>query len=67
MAATQPASAPPAEDVQTSKSTSKLEKLVKVDKPDDEKYKTDLADADKQLTAFNEKLVTPFIPLVKIN
>jgi hypothetical protein len=57
MAATQPASAPPAEDIPSSKSASKPEKLAKVDKPDDDQFKKDLADADKQLTALSEKLV----------
>jgi len=35
------------------------EKLSKVEKPDEEKYKKDLAEADKQLSSINEKLVIP--------
>lgn len=61
MAATQSTPASAVENIPTSKPAEKPEKLVKVDKPDDEKFKKDLADADKQLAAFNEKLVlSPF-------
>ena len=39
------------------KSAEKVEKLVKVEKPDDEKYKKDLAEAEKQLSAIQDKMV----------
>lgn len=60
MAATEstpPAPAVPAED--TIKSTEKQEKFAKVEKPDEEKYRKDLAEADKQLTSIQEKMVCP--------
>lgn len=41
----------------------KVEKLQKVDKPDEEKYKKDLSEADKQLNAVTEKLV--LLPLLR--
>jgi len=37
----------------------KTEKLAKVEKPDEEKFKTDLAAAEKDLNSINEKLVGP--------
>ena len=46
-----------ADDTQFSKSSEHEEKLTKVDKPDDEKYKRDLSEADKQLSALQEKMV----------
>jgi hypothetical protein len=36
----------------------KTEKLQKVDKPDEETYKKDLAEAEKALSAINEKMVS---------
>jgi rubrerythrin len=38
------------------------QKLTKVEKPDDEKFKKDLAEADKTLAAVNEKLVCDSCP-----
>jgi hypothetical protein len=35
----------------------KVEKLIKVEKPDEEKYKKDLAEAEKQLATVTEKMV----------
>jgi hypothetical protein len=36
----------------------KVEKLTKVEKPDEEKYKKDLAEAEKQLASVTEKMVS---------
>jgi hypothetical protein len=55
MAATEPVSSTPPET--PSVSTEKQEKITKVDKPDEEKFKKDLAEADKQLSVISEKLV----------
>jgi hypothetical protein len=38
-------------------SPSKVEKLTKVEKPDDEKFKKDLAEAEKRLAAVTGKMV----------
>ena len=56
MAATESAApaAPVAEDGQ---SAEKVEKLGKVEKPDEEKYKKDLAEAEKHLSAIQDKMV----------
>jgi hypothetical protein len=58
MAATESASAvaPLSED---GKSPEKVEKLGKVEKPDEEKYKKDLAEAEKQLSSIQDKMVFP--------
>jgi hypothetical protein len=44
---------------ETPKSVEKTEKIAKVDKPDDDKFKKDLAEAEKQLNSFTEKMVPP--------
>jgi len=41
------------------KSAEKVEKLGKVEKPDEEKYKKDLAEAEKQLSSIQDKMVLP--------
>ena len=57
MAATESSSARPvAENVN---SAEKHEKLTKVEKPDEEKYKKDLAEAEKQLATIQDKMVIP--------
>jgi hypothetical protein len=47
---------------ETPKSVEKTEKITKVDKPDDDKFKKDLAEAEKQLNSVTEKMVPPPIP-----
>ena len=59
MAATEPVPPASAETVKPSV-VENFEKLAKVEKPDDEKYKKDLADAEKQLAIVSEKLVHKF-------
>ena len=61
-ATTPPASA---DKTQLSKSAENKEKVTKVEKPDDEKYKRDLSEADKQLSALQEKMVLKNLPLYK--
>jgi hypothetical protein len=56
MAATEAPAAVPAEA--PAETVAKDEKLSKVDKPDEEKFKKDIGDADKQLNAVSEKLVS---------
>ena len=53
--------AAPVKEVESSPTPTEkhTEKLSKVEKPDEEKYKKDLAEADKQLSSINEKLVFP--------
>lgn len=46
----------PADD--DAKSAEKLEKLTKVEKPDDAKFQKDIAEADKQLSAIQTKMVS---------
>ena len=46
-----------ATSVAVSAEPTKPEKLAKVEKPDEEKYKKDLSEADKELSFLNEKLV----------
>jgi hypothetical protein len=55
MAATEPVTSSTS---MTSKSQGSTEKLVKVEKPDEEKYKKDLSQADKELSAITDKLVS---------
>ena len=62
MATTVSTSAPSADDTQLSKPAENKEILTKVDKPDEEKYKRDLAEADKQLSALQEKMVCNHFP-----
>jgi len=61
MAATESASAatPTAPLSEDGKSAEKVEKLGKVEKPDEEKYKKDLAEAEKQLSSIQDKMVLP--------
>jgi hypothetical protein len=47
---------------ETPKSIAKTEKMAKVEKPDDDKFKKDLAEAEKQLNSVTEKMVPPPIP-----
>ena len=58
MAATESAAA--AAPVADGKSLAeKSEKLAKVEKPDEDKYKRDLNQAEKQLSAVQDKIVLP--------
>ena len=58
MAATESAAArPPAADGKSP--AEKAEKLAKVEKPDEDKYKRDLNQAEKQLSAVQDKIVLP--------
>ena len=59
MAATESTStaAPAAPLSEDGKSAEKVEKLGKVEKPDEEKYKKDLAEAEKQLSSIQDKMV----------
>ena len=57
MATTESTPAPSADDTQLSKPAENKEKVTKVDRPDEEKYKRELAEADKQLSALQEKMV----------
>ena len=57
MATTDSNPAASADDSQLSKSAENKEKVSKVDKPDEEKYKRDISDAEKQLSAIQEKMV----------
>jgi hypothetical protein len=57
MATTESIPAASADDTQLSKSSEHNGKVTKVDKPDEEKYKRDLSEADKQLSALQEKMV----------
>ena len=61
MAATESAAAaaPAAPVADDGKSAEKVEKLGKVEKPDEEKYKKDLAEAEKQLSSIQDKMVLP--------
>jgi len=59
MATTESPAASAAEDI---KSTERPGKLAKVDKPDEEKFKKDLSEADKQLSVLQERMV-PSPPL----
>ena len=61
MAATESAAAaaPTAPVADDGKSAEKVEKLGKVEKPDEEKYKKDLAEAEKQLSSIQDKMVFP--------
>jgi len=59
MAATTESSATATSVADDGKSAEKLEKLTKVEKPDDEKYKKDLAEAEKQLSVIQDKMVPP--------
>lgn len=52
-----PAAPAPASAAEGTKSPEKQEKLSKVEKPDEEKFKKDLAEADKQLSSIQEKMV----------
>ena len=54
MATTESPASAAAEDT---KPIEKPGKLAKVDKPDEEKYKKDLSEAEKQLIVVQEKLV----------
>ena len=60
MAATESASTATSSKTSTTptKSIQKPEKLAKVEKPDDGKFKNDLAEADKQLNIITEKMVS---------
>jgi len=55
MAATESAPSPSTEE--STSQIAKPEKLAKIEKPDEEKYKRDVAEADKELSAVTEKLV----------
>lgn len=62
MAATESTGLPPVEAGKPSaageeKVEKGVEKLSKVEKPDDDKFKKDLAEAEKQLSAVSEKMV----------
>lgn len=57
MATTASTPAASADDTQLSKSAETKEKVTKVDKPDEETYKRDLSEADKELSAIQEKMV----------
>ena len=48
---------PSTPDSSPAKGGEKVEKLAKVDKPDEEKFKKDVAEADKQLNFITDKLV----------
>lgn len=54
---------PPAAQVATADASAPQGKqqVVKPEKPDEEKYATDLAKAEKEHTAAQEKLVSPFV------
>ena len=66
MAATEATAIPPIDADKSIVDEEKVEKsapkLTKVEKPDDEKFKKDLAEADKTLAAVNEKLVCDSCP-----
>ena len=69
MAATEATAIPPIDADKSIVDEEKVEKveksapkLTKVEKPDDEKFKKDLAEADKTLAAVNEKLVCGSCP-----
>jgi len=47
----------PATDDRTA--AEKAEKLVRVERPDEDKYKRDLTNAEKQLSAVQDKIVLP--------
>jgi len=64
MAESTPSPSPEAKEETSSKTTEKVEKVTKVDKPDEEKYKKDLAEAEKQLSSIQEKMVSPPLKLV---
>jgi len=51
-----PVTPPPTTDATPAK-IEKVEKTTKVERPDEEKYKKELGEADKQLSALTEKLV----------
>ena len=62
MAATEETAIPPIDAGKSVAAEEKVEKvggdkLSKVDKPDDDKFKKDLAEAEKQLSAVSEKMV----------
>jgi len=57
MAATESAVAAPLADGKPP--AEKGEKLARVEKPDDDKYKRDLNQAEKQLSAVQDKIVLP--------
>jgi rubrerythrin len=64
MAATEETAIPPIDagkaagvEEKVEKVEKSTEKVGKVEKPDDDKFKKDLAEAEKQLSAVNEKLV----------
>lgn len=61
MPTTTESSSNPAAGGDTTPSSEKQEKIVKVDKPDEDKFKRDLFEADKQLSALKEKLVLTFL------
>jgi len=42
---------------QDTKSSEKVEKLSKVDKPDEEKFRKDLSEAEKEINTLQEKMV----------
>lgn len=60
MAATQAVAAtapPPATDEKSAVVDKTEEKLVRVEKPDEDKFKRDLTNAEKQLSAVQDKIV----------
>ena len=48
---------PSTPDSPPAKAAGKVEKVAKVDKPDEEKFKKDVAEAEKQLNSITDKLV----------
>lgn len=67
MAATEATAIPPVDagklNVPEEKVEKSTEKLTKVEKPDDDKFKKDLAEAEKQLAAVNEKMVLSLLSI----
>jgi hypothetical protein len=62
MAATESATTAPTDVSSTpvEETPKSVEKLIKAEKPDEEKFKKDIAEAEKQLSSITEKMV--FLP-----